>query len=242
MKQFISKLNIKKLLKARYLAFLAILALVLVIISIFLLKKNMEKITFENHAFYQYLSHNRFEYEGILSLNHNGNITELNFKDVKVTLDSTPLYFLDESKVILPKTMLIAYPISGGLQYKINYFSTIYTEGNTIYLTDGKLKKNLSNAFIYDGEDTYFFIDDTKINVNGTEYLLSPLSYVVTRYNSVIEIYNKAKDEYKVINIGDQEIIAAANGYKINLSIDAIDYNNKSRLLIKNMKFLNNLK
>jgi hypothetical protein len=137
--------------------------------------------------------------------------------------------------------MIIAYPVSGAIQYKVNYFSTIYLDKDTAYVSDGKFKKPLYNSFLYDGNDLYFFIEETKIKVLGKEYVLSPLSYVVVRYNDAIEVYDKSKETYQVIPIGDDEIIAKSKNYSINLSIDAINYNNKERLLIKKADFLNNL-
>lgn len=230
-----------KLIKLKYLKYLAIIPLIIVIVFTFFFQKKIDEVYFENHKFYQYLSGIKFDYEGKIKLNKDKNITKIIFDEVSVTLDSTPIYYAGEKKVLFPKNMNLVYPISGGLQYKVNYFSTLESENNILYLQDGKLRKELLSCFLYDGNDLYFFIDETKIIVQNKEYILSPFSYVILKHNQSIEIYDIKNDNYQIIELDNQEIKAVSNGYTINLSIDAINYSGKSRLLIKNTDFLNKL-
>lgn len=218
-----------------------IIALFVVVLSTFFLKKTTEEENLESQKFYQYLSGIKFEYSSNLRITKGGNVTELLFDDVKVVLDSTPLFYTDEKKILFPKNMSIVYPLSNATQFKTNYFSRVYLEDNTVYLQDGSFNKVLSNCFFYDGKDLFFFIEETKIILENEEISLPPLSYVVLTYNDNIQIYNYEEDQFKTIEIKEEDILANANGYTINLSIDAVDYGEKSRLLIKNMENLKNI-
>lgn len=212
--------------------------LVLVVSLVVFFKNKLTEYILEEHDFYQYLSGIKYEYSGNIKLSNNNNITELLFNDVIVTLDSTPLYYKDEEKVILPKTMSIIFPLSNVTQYKVNYFSSILKEDESLYLVEGDRKEVLSNCFLYDGNDLYFFLEETKITIGEQEIIISPLSYVILTYNDNIQIYDYLNDQIQTISIGENQIFASASNYNINLSIDAVIYNNNSRLLIKNTSYL----
>ncbi len=216
----------------------ASITLVLVVSLVVYFKNRINEYVLEKHDFYQYLSGTKYEYSGNLKLSNSNDITELLFDDVTVTLDSTPLYYKDEEKIILPKTMSIIFPLSNILQYKVNYFSSISKEEDSYYLIDGDRKETLSNCFLYDGNDLYFFIDETKIVIGDQEIVVSPLSYVILTYNDNIQIYNYSTDQMQTILIGENQAFAISGNYNINLSIDAVVYNNNSRLLIKNTSYL----
>lgn len=212
--------------------------LVLVVSLVVFFKNRLTEFVLEEHDFYQYLSGIKYEYSGNIKLSNNNDITELLFNDVIVTLDSTPLYYKDEKKVIFPKTMSIIFPLSNVTQYKVNYFSSILEEEDSLYLIEGDRKEVLSNCFLYDGDDLYFFTEETKISIGGQEIVVSPLSYVILTYNDNIQIYDYLNDQMQTIAIGENQVFASANNYNINLSIDAVIYNNNSRLLIKNTSYL----
>lgn len=224
----------------KYGSILSLLALLIVIVSALFFRKSLTEEKLENHKFYQYLSGIKFEYSGNLKVKNDNSITELLFEDVKVILDTTPLYYQDENKVLFPKTMSLVYPKSSVTQYKVAYFSKLFNESDTIYLQNGKQKNTLNNCFLYDGKDLYFFTESTKIQVGEKEIIVSPMSYVILTYNDNIQIYNYDKKEFQKIDINDTDVIATVSGYKINLSIDAIIYNEESRLLIKNLEYLKN--
>lgn len=212
--------------------------LVLVVSLVVFFKNRITEYVLEEHDFYQYLSGTKYEYSGNLKLNNTNNIAELSFDDVKVTLDSTPLYYKDEMKIIFPKTMSIVFPLSNVSQYKINYFSSISKEDESLYLIDGDRKEVLNNCFLYDGNDLYFFTEETTIVIGDQEIVVSPLSYVILTYNDNIQIYNYLEDQMQTIIVGENQVFAKTNNYSINLSIDAAIYNNNSRLLIKNTSYL----
>ncbi len=210
----------------------------LVIVGFCLEKLNTQDI--EEHIFYQYFAGQKFSYEGGLKISRKNGISELIFKDTKVELDSTPIYYEDiENKVLFPEDMAIVFPNQAGIMYKINRFSNIIFNTETAYLEGNDENKVLNHAFLFDGQDLYFFLEKTNLNINGQEYELSPLSYVICNEDS-LEIYQKEEDKYKIIEMKPEEIIAYTVDYKINLNTDSIQGKEKEQLLIKNKQVLRN--
>lgn len=221
-----------------------IAALILIIVIVVIIIGNLNSTTTENHDFYQWFSGQKVEYKGQLTFTRKEGLTELKATDRKVTLDSTPVYYADENdKVIFPEDMAIVYPNNNGMMYRINHFADIIEENGSIYLeTNLATKTNktkLEKAFLYDGQDLYFFLERTTITVNGTNYEVSPLSYAIVRYKQSVEIYNYEKDEYQVIDTTEtQDAKVVTDTYTINMSVDSLQTAEKEQLLIKGLSYL----
>ena len=221
-----------------------IAALILIIVIVIIIIGSLNSTTTENHDFYQWYSGQKVEYKGQLTFTRKEGLTELRATDRKVTLDSTPVYYADENnKVIFPEDMAIVYPNNNGMMYRINHFADITEEDGNIYLeTNLATKTNktkLEKAFLYDGQDLYFFLERTTITVNGTNYEVSPLSYVIVRYKQSVEIYNYEKDEYQVIDTTEtQDAKVVTDTYTINMSVDSLQTAEKEQLVIKGLSYL----
>ena len=221
-----------------------IAALILIIVIVIIIIGSLNSTTTENHDFYQWYSGQKVEYKGQLTFTRKEGLTELKATDRKVTLDSTPVYYADENnKVIFPEDMAIVYPNNNGMMYRINHFADITEENGDIYLeTNLATKTNktkLEKAFLYDGQDLYFFLDRTTITVNGTNYELLPLSYAIVRYKQSVEIYNYEKDKYQVIDTTEtQDAKVVTDTYTINMSVDSLQTAEKEQLLIKGLSYL----
>ena len=221
-----------------------IAALIVIIVIIIIIIGSLNSTTVESHDFYQWYSGQKVDYKGELTFTRKEGLTELKATDRKVTLDSTPVYYADEKgKVIFPEDMAIVYPNNNGMMYRINHFSDLIEEQGNIYLeTNLATKTNktkLEKAFLYDGQDLYFFLERTSITVNGTTYEVSPLSYAIVRYKQNVEIYNYEKDEYQVIDTTEtQDAKVVTDTYTINMSVDSLQTAEKEQLLIKGLSYL----
>lgn len=234
-------INLVKKNKFLIFSIISLIMILLVIMSILFLRKKLDEVTLNDQSFYQYFYGEKLEYDGTLTLNKEDEIIEMSFKDVTVELDSTPIYYQKDDKVLFPKKMSVVFPKSNGLQYKVNNFTSIFIDGDDIYLKDTPINRSIQNCFLYDGRDLFFFIETTEVTIGNEKYVLSPLSYVILKYNQEIEIYQKDLDKYTILELDDKEILASANGYVINMSIDALKYGESSRLLVKRIDILNNL-
>lgn len=219
-------------------------ALIIIIIVVSIIIANLNSTKTESHNFFQWYSGQKVEYKGELTFTRKEGLTELKATDKKVTLDSTPVYYAEkENKVIFPEDMAIVFPNNNGMMYRINHFSNIIEESNDVYLETNLAvetnKTKLDQAFLYDGQDLYFFLERCNITVNGTTYEVSPLSYAIVRYKQRVEIYNYEKDEYQVIDIQDgQEAKVITDTYTINMSFDSLQTKEKEQLLIRGLSYL----
>lgn len=219
---------------------LLILVLIIVMTSIYVLNLNTEII--ENYNFYQYIAGRKIEYEGSLKMTNKEGVTELTCNNISIQLDSTPIYYRDiENQVIFPEDMIIVIPNENGQVYKINRFSNIYIKGNVPYIEFYDKIKELTNAFIFDGGDLYFFISNATIEIDEETYEITPLSYVYAYNQNRVEIYNKQTDEYKIIETENQAIVTTED-YTINVSLDTIKYGEKEQLLLKKFEELQTIK
>ena len=221
-----------------------IAALIVIIVIVIIIIGSLNSTTVESHDFYQWYSGQKVEYKGELTFTRKEGLTELKATDRKVTLDSTPVYYSDENgKVIFPEDMAVVYPNNNGMMYRINHFADLTEENGEIYLETNLAtktnKSKLEKAFLYDGQDLYFFLERTSITVNGTTYEVSPLSYAIVRYKQSVEIYNYDKDEYQVIDTTEtQDAKVVTDTYTINMSVDSLQTAEKEQLLIKGLSYL----
>lgn len=230
------KINRKDM--AKKLLLILLLIAIILMISVYMINLNTEKIQSEN--FYQYFGGRKVEYQGALQITKKGEITQLQCKDINIQLDTTPIYYQKEkNKVLFPENMAKVVPIDNGRMTKVTRFSNIYQDEETIYVQTQSKSNPIENAFLYDGTDLYFFIQDTTIYVEGEEYHLSPFSYLIATYHDSVEFYDYAKDEYKIIPT-TENVIAKTNDYEINTTVDTIKYGEKEQLLLKKMDDLPN--
>ena len=237
------KNKIKSFFTKKNIVFVVLIIILIIISLFFVLRKNMDKVIIKDHDLYQYLNGIKIEYTGTIEIDKKTeDITKLNFKDVSIDLDTTPIYFKDSSKTLFPKNMGVMFPTQG-TQYKINYHSTIYRELEDIYVKDGSMKRILSDAIIYDGADIYYLVDETKITFLENEIILKPMSYIIVdTFNQMVQVYDYDKDNFSVYENVNDEVIISTDKYKVNASFDLMYYNDKSRLFIKKIDMLSNLK
>ena len=181
----------------------------------------------------------KMKYNGSIKLNRDSNkITKISFGDDIVNLNSTPLYYSKEKKVLFPSSMSVVRP-SDGTQFRINYYSIFYKDLDSFSIKNGKFSKKITNSIIYDGSDLYFFVQDVNVTFGEQSIDLGALSYVVVdTFNHSVEVYNYQDDDYKIYSDVSDNVIINMGNYKLNATLDVMYYNGKSRLLIKDLSKL----
>lgn len=225
----------------------AIVVFVFIIYKIFdIVVLSNEKFDLSGQNYYQYFFGIMEEYSGKMEVIQKDNDIQLILEDGKVIyLDSTPIYYKDIlGKTLFAKEMEIVVPDKGS--YKLNKFTNIIHENRTMYVKNfnKKDKKAIDNAFLFDGNDLYFFLEETKIKVGDAEYIVSPLSYAIVNYRESVEIYDYENNEYTIIqeeNMLTTDVTATnmVRNYTINMSVDSLTTEKNSQLLIKSINNLN---
>ncbi len=244
-----AKINFKGILnfiKKHLVIFLTALGLFLillaVVIIVFFVKENLNKYTIEEEEMYIYFDQAKFEFNTKITLDSSSGITKLEANGEEMDLESEPLYYKGIDKVIFPKEMAVVFPLSSGQQRKINEFTTLDASNGGMYLVNTNLNYPISNAFLFDGNNLYFFLEDTTVKVGEIEITVPAFSYAIYNFNKDFYLYHYEEDKmYYFANL-DQDVLASTSSYTVNLTIDSIEYNGKSKLLLKNFSYLSNLK
>lgn len=235
----------EKLVKIALIAAVVVFAFVIYKIFDILVLSN-EKYDLSGETYYQYFYGIMEEYSGKMDVVQRNDDIQLVLENGKVIyLDSTPIYYKNVlGKMLFAKPMELVIPDVGN--YKLSKFTNIYEENNTMQIKkfNSSKSKTINNGFIFDGNDLYFFLDDTVITIGDTEYELPLLSYVIVNYRTNVEIYNYDKNEYTIIqdeNVLKNDIIAVnkAKNYSVNLSLDSMKTDKSNQLLITSIDNLN---
>lgn len=233
-----------KKMKKIYILFISLFMISIVLMGSFFIKKyyrNVSSLSYDNYQLYQYFSGVKVIYDGKVTINHENKITKIASKEKNVDAGDIPIYYQNiDNSVILPNTMSLIFPANKTKNCRLNYLTRLTIDKvdniENVFITDNKV--NLSTSFLFNGENLYFFPYSTTIVIDNNVYELSPLSYVIVNYKSLIEIYDKATDKYTIIDSHENDVIATLENFKINLSTDMVMYENENKLLIKKVDLL----
>ncbi len=244
MKNMIIKIKENKKTLGLALMLTVLIMLLLVVISLFLAKKNLNEYKIKNENIYMYFGEKKFEFNSDVILDKNNNITSLKTDDKKLNLYSEPVYIKNKKKIIFPKSMNVVFPKSSFKQYKINYYTVLTKDDEDYKLTNKNLDYRISNSFLYDGNDLYFFITKGTVTFSNQSIDISPMSYVNYSYgNGELYIYNYDEDKvYYYPAMIDGDVIFKNDDFELNISSDSVKSGTKNKLLRKNIDDLGRLK
>lgn len=197
-----------------------IAAIILGVVAWVTLESNTSK---PEGALYQYFLGVPVEYEdgGKLKFDENSDLV-LETDGGDAALDTTPVYYRDEDRFIVSLDM--SY-VDAALQkeYYVPVLSEFIIEEDRVYFTGyGDQKKQISNGFLYDGVDTYVFLEDSIVYIKGNPIAIGKFSFAkITSKGSYI-IYDYAEKELRSGDVGNYEVkMENARGtYDVSLSYD----------------------
>lgn len=158
----------------------------------------------------------------------------------QIKANSLPAFFNDDQIVIMNK-MIYYYPSFDNKfeKYKLSSFVNVEYNFDTDFVTFSKnnTSKENQNGFLYDGHNTYVFLENMTIYFNDKKINVSPLSYVIVEYNNWVQIF-----DYKTKVYTFENIIGHATGkskdYTIDLTYSTINYNGNESLMPCNTDLL----
>lgn len=187
---------------------------------VFLFQKKVDSTVIAQGA-YNYFGEKKVEFTGKCRLQYDDGVVELSDENGKHQLDSKPLYTREET-IVLP----LAYTwnnLDTGVIYRLEHFSQIQIENQSITLTDGNLQSQQARGFLFDGVDTYIFLESVELTCGETSVRLPALSYAVARYGNTLQYYAYGGGESKVIQTGEEDQIALfGNGDSLNMGTDTV--------------------
>ncbi|MCC8059877.1 MAG: hypothetical protein LIO81_03410 [Clostridiales bacterium] len=212
---------------------IVLVPVVIVIMVTFVYKE--AKTTRVDGGLYTYIGEVKREYEGAstLRLGEDGETT-IKYGDVVSALDSRPLYQGDDNHILLPVKYIWANPeVSRVKMFRLETFSTVTREGASITLTDGELEKQNASGFLYDGRDTYIFLEQMTIQYGEESVDVPPLSFAVVDYDSVMNLYVRDSKEARIVDISGKEVNAVfSGGASIAMDTDRLRLSSGAKLLL----------
>ena len=181
--------NIKKIIRDNYKLIIPITLMVVLFAAFLIYYKVMLSNNYtkdEIKKVFQYFYGQKYEYDLIISKNRKDVIVNIKPQDIEVNYDSTPIYYQEKDITIFPENMSIVMPTISCAEYLSSKYSYITYENGLYNLTTNNYNNKLNHYFLYDGNDLYFFIEPVTLIVNGEKIKLSPLSYVIAKYNKSI--------------------------------------------------------
>lgn len=244
MKNIITRIKENKKILGLALAITILIMLVLVVASVLFAKKDLNEYKIKNENIYIYFGEEKFEFNSDVILDKDNNVASLKSNDKKLNLYSEPVYIKNKKKVIFPKSMNVVFPKSSFKQYKINYYTVLTKDNEDYKLTNKNLDYRISNSFLYDGNDLYFFITKGIVTFSNQSIDISPMSYVNYSYgNGELYIYNYDEDKvYYYPAMIDGDVIFKNDDFELNISSDSVKSGTKNKLLRKNIDDLDRLK
>lgn len=236
--------KIYKFIKDNYKIIIPILLILVLFIAFFIYYKvsildNYKKDTEDN--FYQYFYDKKYEYKGVVSTNRHDVIVDFKTDDYDITFDSTPIYYSNIDKVIFPKDMSVVMPTLNCAEYLAKGYSYLEVNKDNYILTTDNYSNKLGKYFLFDGGDLYFFLDEVTLKIGDSEIKISPMSYVVAKYNNSISYYDKKNDTYKTVDTKDDKSLVYNDYYKVYVSLDQIDYYGTNVILTASIDELNTI-
>ena len=80
---------------------------------------------------------------------------------------------------------------------------------NNRSFSDGNLKAENAGGYLFDGVDTYIFLENTELRWDGGSVEVPALSYAVARYGNTLQYFDYAAGTSTVVQTGESELTAS---------------------------------
>lgn len=208
--------------RKQYKVLIPVMVGIVLLITVFFLYREYQFDNMRNkeevHVF-QYFGTLKEKYTAIITYNLKESIVGIDSKDRKIEFDSAPIYYEDETKVIFPEEMNIAFPLRGGSQFKLYKYSTYFKEEEVHFIKNNTDLGNYDFFFLYDGSDLFFFPDEVTLNIDGKEYKkLGAMSYVRVVGGLTLIYYDTISGDGEAIELNGRSVSVSSKYVNVNIS------------------------
>ncbi len=204
----------------------------------YMLLSNIDTLKLKEPTF-QHRIAMRFDYPESAKLQKDADGVYVVYGNQKLLSDEFPIYTADRTKIFLPKDMSLVIPMSELRSYRLPYFSAVEVDELLVNVSRGNKYASVDNSFIYNGADTYIFLEPMTLVVGEEIIELGRFSTVLALHNILIEVYDTTTDTYRRIETGISEVSAKApSGYEINLGTDTVISKGSQYMLISKPELL----
>lgn len=160
---------------------------------------------------------------------------------VETLLLTTPIYIENDTAIFLPYDYVYYNPRDIYLA-KASKFSKI-SKAETGYKYASKKSVDIPNGFLYDGENTYVFLEDVKLKYANYTLDIPAMSTIIVETNNEMIIYNINSKELKQYDIYGFDIEIIVDDYYVNCATDVlVDSKDNKQLIFSNPEILDEIK
>lgn len=157
-----------------------------------------------------------------------GNVTR---KGSRNNLGAYPLYAETGERILLPDMYEVIFPKEKERLVRANYFSEIYQKDNVYFVEYDGHEAVLRDGFLFDGENTYIFLEPVTLSYQNTQVNLSPMSYVTVAYGQDMMYYDKESDMSQTVISAGEVTASLESGVDVRLDTDTLITGDEQQLL-----------
>ena len=141
-------------------------------------------------------------------------------------ISKLPVYFTNSNAILSVAPM--SY-FTSGIQSRtggtfIDYFTRIEASAGNVIISKG-LKNRVDTAdFLYDGDNTYVVLSHCDLKIGEEVIELTPLSYVISVYDSWVAYYDYETSQFTYLDFGDEKykeiVLEFRDGMKVYCDLD----------------------
>lgn len=199
-------------------------------------------VVIKEPVFFSYLGE-EFDYQGKTTLKWDKNQMYMQNDTIDGSLapGGTPLYMEDRESLIVTSMMSYTNPDTNYMR-RLSYFGKVYYEkGMCLLSVDGRKKLEVNGGYLFDGNNTWIFLEPTTVTVGSQKIVLEPMSYITVK-NKDYFYYYSAGDKKSVFTDWTGDDITATDEeatWTLNLSRDLLTTaDGKIQMLIPNPEVL----
>lgn len=208
--------------KKKYKILIPIMVVFVLLITIFYLYKEYKYDNYRNkveYNVYQYFGGKKKEYTAIVTYNLKDVIVGIEDKNKRIQYDATPVYFVDQEKILFPSEMSIVFPLQDGNQYKLYKYTTYENKDGIYRVVSGRDNGIYNHFFLFDNKGLYFFSDSVTIKIDGEDYVtLGANSYAEIVGGYTLSYYDTENNKSEMIEIDGKKVTAVNNNLDLSLS------------------------
>ncbi|MBT1175855.1 hypothetical protein JS530_10165 [Bifidobacterium sp. LC6] len=147
-------------------------------------------------------------------------------------LGQYPLYAAKgKQRMVLPASYEVVFPLDDSKLARVNYFTEIFRRDNAYFAQANGKEAALGNAFLFDGENTYVFLEKTTLMWRNGQAELGPMSYVTVGYGQDMIYYDATSGDSKKINSAGEVKALLNNDVTVHLDTDTLERRGQQQLL-----------
>lgn len=183
---------------------------------------------------YQYFLGIRFDYgaEATLDIQDNGKVT-INHDYGEASTDSSPVYYQEEDRFILAYAMNFVSPFYATEEYA-PIFAEFYSENGRVYYENNMVNKEITRGFLFDGSNTYVFLEPMYFKWGGRTQEVSAFSFATVSSKGTVILYDYDTEELTTFSTGTYEVTAENlyKTYSVSLSYDSVKMDDGTQRLL----------